>query len=429
MPYFDFRDALFDEVKSSEQYAARLKKEVEEGLLPFLTLPFFESLCKEIEELRPFFSQYKHLLLLGIGGSALGPRALQKAYAPSQDRPLHNGKSLWIMDNIEPEAFADTLSRLPKNETLVVTISKSGGTIETLSQYFIVKDAFQKELGEKWNEHFLHVTDKKKGFLREEVEKYGFRSLEVPDNLGGRYSVFSAVGMLPAAFLDIDYKSLMQGAVDVGRTLAKDFSKLQEHEAWKFACYAHKLIEENYSQLLLFMYHPAWATFGAWFVQLWAESLGKEGKGSMPLTALGVTDQHSSLQMFLDGPKDKGCLFVSSSVNNEIAFLPENLPPVWECITNKPLGKVLEAETLATRMVLIENKVPLVHAFFPKADCYEAGQFMQILELATILTGWLLDINPIDQPAVEQGKVLANAKLGSKDHVQYLDRLLAFEKR
>ncbi len=429
MPYFDFRDALFNESRKSEQYAARLKQEVEEGLLPFLTLPFYENLCEEIEKLRPFFSQYKHCLLLGIGGSALGPRALQKAYAPGQDRPMHNGKSLWIMDNIEPEAFMDTLARLPKEETLVLTISKSGGTIETISQYFIIKELFAKELPDTWKEHFLHVTDKEHGYLREEVNKYGFKSLEVPDNLGGRYSIFSAVGMLPAAFLDIDYKMLMKGAADLGRDLAKDYSKLQEHEAWKFACYAANLIENNYSQLLLFMYHPAWATFGAWFVQLWAESLGKNGKGSMPLSALGVTDQHSSLQMFLDGPKDKGCLFISSSVNQEISKLPEGLTGQWQCISAKPLGDVLVAETLATRMALVENKVPLVHGYFPKADCYEAGQFMQLLELATILTGWLIGINPIDQPAVEQGKVLANAKLGSAKHVQYLEKLQAFENR
>ncbi len=429
MPYFDFKDAKYVFSKNADQYANRLQKEVEEGLLPFLTLPFFEDLCTEIEALRPYFSKYKHLLLLGIGGSALGPRALQKAYAPSQDRPLHNGKSLWIMDNIEPEAFSDTLKKLPKNETLVVTISKSGGTIETLSQYFIVKDEFQKALADTWQEHFLHITDKEKGFLREEVKKYNLRSLEVPDNLGGRYSVLSAVGMLPAAFLDIDYKALMQGAVDIGRTLAKDYSKLQEHEAWKLASYAVDLINNQHSQLLLFVYHPAWATFGAWFVQLWAESLGKNGKGSMPISAIGVTDQHSSLQMFLDGPKDKGCLFISSSIDLKSALLPQDMPEEWDYIKQKPLGEILAAETLATRMALVENNVPLVHGHFPKADCYEAGQFILLLELTTVLTGWLLEINPVDQPAVEQGKLLANAKLGSKKHVQYLDKLLAFENR
>lgn len=425
---YDFTKARVMQQIDYTPYADRLKSEVEAKLLPFLTLPFFEELCEEIEALRPLFSRYKHMLVLGIGGSALGTRALQKAFAPSQDRPLHTGKSLWIMDNIEPEAFADILNRVPKEETLVVTVSKSGGTIETISQYFIIKEMFQALLPDTWQEHFIHVTDKEKGFLREEAQKYAIPALEVPDNLGGRYSVLSAVGMLPAAFLDIDYKALMQGAIDIGRSIAKDYTQLENHDAWKLANFAYNLLEKGYSQVIFFVYHPAWATFGNWFMQLWAESLGKEGKGSMPISAVGVTDQHSVLQMFLDGQKDKGCIFVSSSANKDIMHLPKELHEPWTYIQAKPLGEILEAETLATRMALVENEVPLVHAHYPLADCYETGQLIVTMELATILTGWLMGINPVDQPAVEQGKVLANAKLGSAKYAQHLERLTAFEK-
>ncbi len=424
---FNFTHARFSSQIDSALYAKRLEHEVNAHLLPFLTLPFLEELCEDIEKLRPFFSQYKHLLLLGIGGSALGPRAIQKAFAPGQDRPMHNGKSLWIMDNIDPLCFADTLESLPKEETLVVTISKSGGTIETISQYFIVRDYYQQLFPQTWQEHFLHITDKKQGFLREEANKHTIRTLEVPDNLGGRYSALSAVGMLPAAFLDIDYKALMQGAADIGRELAQDFDKLEESEAWKLAVWAYELIEKGYSQLIFFIYHPAWATFGPWFAQLWAESLGKNGKGSMPIPALGVTDQHSLLQMFLDGQKDKGCIFLSSQVDMNAAKLPSTLTDNWTFLQGKALGEILEAESLATRMTMVSNEIPLVHAHFPNASCYEAGQLMLNLELATVLTGWLLNINPIDQPAVEQGKVLANAKLGSPCHSQYLETLNNFK--
>ncbi len=426
-PSFNFTNAQYSTTIDYKPYAQRLEHEVNSHLLPFLTLPFFENLCEDIEKLRPFFSKFKHMLVLGIGGSALGARALQKAFAPGQDRPMHKGKSLWIMDNIDPDCFSDTLNSLPKEETIVVTISKSGTTIETIAQYFIVRDLYKSLLPESWQNHFIHVTDRHNGFLREEAHTYSIRTLDVPDNLGGRYSALSAVGMLPAAFLDIDYKMLMQGAADIGRKLVKDYSKLAENEAWKIATWAYELIEKNYSQLIFFVYHPAWATFGAWFSQLWAESLGKNGKGSMPIPALGVTDQHSLLQMFLDGQKDKGCIFLSSKVNNDIALLPNNLSDAWKFLENKPLGEILEAETLATRMALVENKVPLVHAHFPTASCYEAGQFMLYMELATILTGWLLNINPIDQPAVEQGKVLANAKLGSPAYLQYLEKLNNFK--
>lgn len=426
MGTYNFQHASYTDIQS-EEYLVRFKTEEEQGKMPFLTLPFYEDLCKELDALKPYLNKFKHMLLLGIGGSALGARALQKAFAPSQDRPMHTGKSLWIMDNIDPISFNDIFLRLPKEETLVVTISKSGGTIETLSQYFLVKEAFQKHSPENWQEHFIHITDKNKGFLREEAKKFNIKTLEVPDNLGGRFSVLSAVGMLPAAFLGIDYKSIMKGALDIGRGIVKNPSTLQDTDAWKFANFSYNALMKGYSQVIFFVYHPAWATFGAWFMQLWAESLGKHGKGSMPISALGVTDQHSLLQMFLDGQKDKTCLFITSDVDLSLLKLPKDLPVDWEYIAGKPLGEILNAESLATRMALVENKVPLVHAHYPKADCYEAGQLILTLELATLLTGWFLGVNPIDQPAVEQGKILANAKLGNSKFAEYLEKLNKFE--
>ncbi len=429
---FDFKFSKCSQSYDPKPYKKRLKDEVEKGLLPFLTLPFCENLINEIEELRPFFSKYKHLLLLGIGGSALGPRALQKAFAPSQDRPLHEGKSLWIIDNVDATSFEDILQRLPKEETFVVTISKSGGTIETLAQYFIVRELYKKLFPENWQDHFLHITDKNKGFLREEANLYSIKTLEVPDNLGGRYSVFSAVGMLPAAFLDIDYKSLLKGATDIGRALASNYDLLDNHDAYKLASFAFEAIEKNYSQVIFFVYHPLWATYGAWFMQLWAESLGKDGKGSMPIAAVGATDQHSVLQMFLDGPKDKICFFVSGEVDKISSPLPKKIESKnneWCFLENKSIGDILEAETLATKMALVDNAVPLAHIHATKTDCYATGQLFLNLELATILTGWLLEINPVNQPAVEQGKVLAYAKLGSKNHSQYLQKLKEFEEK
>ncbi len=427
MQDFNFKNAQFFEDIDASKYAKRLEQEVNENLLPFLSLPFKDTLCAKIEALRPFFSKFDHLLLLGIGGSALGARALQKAFAPSQDMPCHKGKSLWIMDNVDPVGFDETLNRLPLDKTLVVTISKSGGTLETLSQYFIVKDVYKQKFKDDWSKYFLHITDKEKGFLREEVRAYSIQSLEVPDNLGGRYSVLSAVGMLPAAFLGIDYKAILEGAKDFSKDLISDFSLLENNSAWELAKWAYTSHNKGFSQLIFFVYSPSWSTFSAWFAQLWAESLGKEGKGSMPLSAVGVTDQHSILQMFLDGQKDKACLFLSTNAIKDKAPLPEELNSTWSFLKNKSLGDILEAEALATRMALVERKVPLVHAHFDTASPYNAGALIMHLELATILTGWLLGINPIDQEAVEEGKVLANAKLGSPKHTQYLKRLEDFE--
>lgn len=408
--------------EAAQPYAARLERSLSE--LPFLTLPFAEELSAQLDALAEFLHGFRHLLVLGIGGSALGARALQKAFFPAQDRPRHRGPWLWIADNVDPDAFAALLENLPPAETLVVVVSKSGGTIETVSQYLLILPWLQKRLPGTWQEHLLMVTDTRIGFLREQVERYGLRSLPVPDGLGGRYSVLSAVGLLPAAFLGMDWKALLRGACDVGRPLGANPATLAEHPAWKLARWAFHLASHGKSQLIFFCYIPAWATFGPWFAQLWAESLGKNGLGTMPLPAIGVTDQHSLLQMFLDGPRDKGCLFLSAPAPRGPVLSPQDEP--WGWLSGKSMGEILEAETLATRMSLAQRGVPLVHVAAPDCDEYAAGKLIMLLEASTIFTGWLLGINPVDQPAVEEGKKLARARLGAPGSESDAGRLARF---
>lgn len=405
-------------------YVERLKKEL--PVLPFLALPFAEELSRRLKEYEPLLQRFSHMLLLGIGGSALGPRALQRAFAPGQDRPGHTGRSVWIADNVHPEWLQEHLDKLPPEETIVVVISKSGGTIETIAQYFLVLPWLKKHLPETWNEHLFMITDTEKGFLREEAEKYSLPSLPVPDNLGGRYSVLSAVGLVPAVFLGMDWEGLLRGALSVGRPLAEHPETLPEHPAWKLARWAFQMSEEQRDQIIFFCYIPDWSTFGPWFCQLWAESLGKDGKGTMPIPATGVTDQHSLLQMFLDGPKNKGCIFVSSPADTGILPLPEGLPASWTYLEGKSFGDILDAETLATRATLVEKGVPVVHLNMPDTSACSAGKMMMLLEAATIFTGWLMDINPVDQPAVENGKKLARARLGAPGSEEAAAKLKSF---
>ncbi len=404
-------------------YVRRLEEE--RAVLPFLSLPFAEELTKELEGLEGHLRKFEHMLVLGIGGSALGARALQKSFFPQQDRPGHKGPWLWIADNVDGVGFAATLAGLPVDKTLVVAISKSGGTIETVAQYFLALEWLKKG-AKNWQEHVLLVTDTKKGFLREEADTHSLRTLEVPDNLGGRYSVLSAVGLVPAVFMGMDWKALLKGAIDMGRPLAENPSKLGEHPAWKMANWAHNFEKAGKDQLIFFSYEPAWAMFGPWFCQLWAESLGKEGKGTMPLPAVGVTDQHSLLQMFLDGPKNKACLFLTTKEGQEGLTLPTKLPEPWGWLQSTTLYNILKAETLATRMNLCEKGVDVVALEMQKPDAYEAGRLIMLLEAMTVFTGWLMGINPIDQPAVEEGKRLAYAKLGAPGREEEGKRLAAF---
>lgn len=398
---------------AADAAATRLAEELHAGHLPFLHMSYRAKLEQGMQRIMPRLQSFKHLLLLGIGGSALGARALQKALYPQQDRPGHTGRCLWIADNVDADSLDAWFSRLDPKETLVLPISKSGGTIETVAQYFLAKDWLRAALGDAWHEHMIFVTDPAKGFFREEADRYAIPALDVPDHLGGRYSVLSAVGVVPAAFMGIDWMALLDGAASVAAPLVARPQNLGDSLAWKIAHWGVTLGQNAYSQLIFFGYIPAWSYFGAWFCQLWAESLGKEGKGTMPLTAVGVTDQHSVQQMFLDGPADKGCLFLTGANLSAGRRMPDDLPPKWEWLKGKHFGDLLQAEGLGTSMAMSQSHIPMMQMRMGSTDAHAAGAFMTLLMAATVFAGWMLEIDPLDQPAVELGKVLANARLGA----------------
>jgi len=400
----------------ANEMADRLRKDVADGKLPFLSMPYMDTLLERLEDLKKSLKQFDHMLLLGIGGSALGARALQQAFFPRQDQPCHEGPWLWIADNVDAYSLESYMAKLPPEKTVVVTVSKSGGTIETVGQYFIIKEWMQKKLGESWAEHMLLVTDEKQGFLREEANKFGIKALPVPDNLGGRYSVLSAVGLIPAVFLGIDVPALVQGAREMANALADpglNGDKLSRLPSFHLATWGNGLMKAGFDELIFFAYIPLWASWGDWFAQLWAESIGKEGKGSQPIPAIGVTDQHSVNQMFLDGKRNKACLFLTCPELPAGPKFPTDLPDKFDYVRGKDFGELIQAEGLGTRMALQKNGVPLVEIRLEYDDARQAGKMIVLLGAATILTGWLMDINPLDQPAVELGKRLAKARLGA----------------
>lgn len=418
--------AINKQLSRSPELAKILADQVKKGELPFLTMPYRAQLEKDLPPVLEKIKKYKNMLVLGIGGSALGARAMQKAFAPGQDGPGWTGPWLWIADNVCAAQFESLLTKLNPADTIVVCISKSGGTIETVSQYFLVCDWLQKSLGKNWSEQIILVTDETKGFLRQEVNQNNFVSLVAPDFLGGRYSALSAVGLLPAGFMGIDWKGLLDGANAVAKPLVENAENLASHPAFALACWAMALQEKNYSELIFFSYIPQWSTYGPWFAQLWAESLGKDGKGSMPIPATGVTDQHSVNQMFLDGPRNKGCLFLTGKQPATNRKFGENLPEQWAWLRGKAFGALLEAEALGTRMALCKHQVPLTGIEMGALDEKAAGSLMMLLEAATIFTGWLMGINPVDQPAVELGKRLANSKLGAAGYIREAEDLAQF---
>lgn len=411
---------------SAPELSARLAGELAAGRMPFLAMPYRKRLESDMAQVLPAIRGFRHMLLLGIGGSALGARAMQRAFAPGQDGPNYNGPCLWIADNVCAQQFEALIASLDPAETVAVCVSKSGGTIETLAQYFLVRAWLEKALGNGWRGHMVVITDATSGFLREEATGNGLMSLEVPDNLGGRYSALSAVGLLPSAFLGIDWEGLLDGASSVAAPLLADPARLASHPSFSLACWARALELSGYDELIFFCYIPQWATFGPWFAQLWAESLGKDGKGSMPIPATGVTDQHSVNQMFLDGPRNKGCLFLTCEKQPAGRDFMHDLPDKWSWLRGKAFGSLLNAEALGTRMALCESGVPLVNMDMGDLDERSAGSMMLLLEAATVFTGWLMGINPVDQPAVELGKRLANTRLGAPGYVEEARKLADF---
>lgn len=183
-----------------KEIIGKVKHGVSVDKLQFLTMSFAEDLIEKIEELEPWLNSFTDMVVIGIGGSALGTRFLQKAFYPEQDEPTHTGKSLWVVDNLNSARIARLKTKLQSGQTLIVVVSKSGNTLETVSQYLIFKEWLINYLGAQWADHVLCITDAQGGFLRSEVNKHSIRSFEVPKNLGGRYSVLSAVGLVPASF-------------------------------------------------------------------------------------------------------------------------------------------------------------------------------------------------------------------------------------
>ena len=425
---FDTLDTAAYEARAGEM-AERLKAETGAGRLPFLTMPYAAELRTELAAIDGYLKEFDHMLLLGIGGSALGARALQKAFFPQQDQPGHGGPWLWIADNVDAYALEAYLAKLPASRTVVVTVSKSGGTIETVGQYFIIKEWMKQQLGEGWTDHMLLVTDEKQGFLRGEAERYGIRALPVPDNLGGRYSVLSAVGLIPALFLGMDIDALMAGARAVVDPLASPEltgERLARHASFQLAAWGASLMDKGFSEMIFFTYIPLWASFGDWFAQLWAESLGKEGRGSQPVPAVGVTDQHSVNQMFMDGLRNKACLFLTCPTLPSGPKFPQDLPDQFGYVRGKDFGELIQAEGLGTRMALSGSGVPLVELRMGLDTPREAGKLIGLLGAATILTGWLMGINPLDQPGVERGKRLAKARMAADGLDREKEELDAF---
>lgn len=401
------------------------------GELGFLALPGDDALHGQSSDFaRKVRGKFEDVVILGIGGSALGPIALRTALLKPQWNALSADERggwprLHVLDNVDPHTISALLARLDLQRSLFVVTSKSGGTAETMAQYLVVRGRLNEAVGNTASEHLVFVTDPEKGALRALAKSDGIAAVDIPSAVGGRFSVLTPVGVLPAALVGIDTAALLQGAGDMARRCTGD--DLATNPAAVFAMLQYLADTKGGRHVQVLMpYSDPLRDLADWFVQLWAESLGKHrapgdaGIGPTPLAALGATDQHSQVQLFMEGPPDKTVSFIAVNETGADVEIPKLHADVKELayLGGHRLGELLSVEQRATAGALARRGRPNLTIHIDRVDAWHLGGLFMLLEAATILAGALYGVNPLDQPGVELGKQFTYAMLGRPDAEQ-----------
>jgi glucose-6-phosphate isomerase len=358
------------------------------------------------------------LVVAGMGGSALGARALLAALGPPAGdllppAPRAGRPRVVILDTVDPAAVVPLLEGLPSARTTWNFVSKSGRTLETLALYGVVKPRLQADLGAGWRERVVVTTDPDEGPLREEAKKERLKTLEIPAAAGGRYSVLSAAGLFPAAAAGVDIAALLRGAAEAaaGFTTADP----ARNDALRLALWLVLLAERRGRRHhVLVAYRRSLAPLAAWWQQLWAESLGKKGKGFDATGCEGPAAQHSLLQLWMEGPADKAFVFLEAEDPGADRVVDAPGPPGAAWLARRTLGDALRALAAGTRAGLLAAGRPVLRLTLPAARPEAVGAFLQTWMTATALAGPLSGVDPFGQPGVEEGKRNAAALLGDE---------------
>jgi len=416
-------DALKSALARSEKALDWLRARHADRSLPLLRVPETHSDLESIRDTaRQLADRATDIVVLGTGGSSLGGQTLAQlaGFAVPGVGALRAPPQLHFIDNLDPDSFATMLARLPHATTRFVAISKSGGTAETLMQTIAALSAVKAQgLQTRIPDIFLGISEPSKAGrtngLRDLLGKYRVPMLDHDTGVGGRYSALTNVGLLPAAMLGLDIAAIREGASLALAPVLTKKAATQVPAAVGAALSVALAESKGKSISVLMAYCDRLQRFTHWYVQLWAESLGKDGKGTTPLAALGPVDQHSQLQLFIGGPRDKLFTVISIDaaglgprIDSELAKI------VGEAgFAGKTIGDLVVAEGRATAGTLAKNGCPVRTIHVDKLDEESLGELMMHFMLETIIAAHLLGIDAFDQPAVEQGKVLAKKYLTS----------------
>ena len=355
-----------------------------------------------IDQISKFVKNKKLFLVLGTGGSNLGAKALINILQGNEKNKII------FFDNIDPINFENSINKLDLLNAGFIVISKSGKTPETLSQFASLIEIFdQKNSLNNFYKNVLIITEDKPSPLANIAHSNNCYIMNHEKEIGGRFSIFSNVGMIPAIIAGLDVKKIHEGAY-------QEVKNQSSNEFLNIACFfRYQKINPNINNSVLMTYSDALFYFGKWYLQLWSESIGKNGKGITPIHSVGTTDQHSQLQLYLDGPKDKFFTFITTEHSSKGLKLHQKTMEKQDLkyLSNKTMGDLMQAEQRATIDTFIQNEFPVREINLNQINEFSIGKLMAFSMMETIATCIFFDVNTFDQPAVEQGKILTKKYL------------------
>lgn len=391
------------------------------------------------------YGNFENFVIVGIGGSALGVQAIQTALLHpswnSLERESRSGHPrLFVIDNVDPEHVASLMDLIDPSKSVFNIISKSGSTAETMANYLVIRGALElKGLDPKI--HLVFTTDPNEGALRKIAIDEEIPNFKIPSNVGGRFSVLTSVGLLASAVIGVDVKAMIDGA----KKALSDF--ISQEDTLKnptlFNAALHYLYSKKGKRISVMMpYSNALYALADWHRQLWAESLGKEknltgeviNAGQTPVKALGTVDQHSQVQLYMEGPNDKIITFLKVKEFRRNVRIPKIHKDKKEFayLGGKDMSKLINSEQEATALALIEKGRPNLTITFEKINAEEVGKFFTYYESLVTAVGYLYGVNPFDQPGVELGKLNTYALVGregyelQREHIEDVKKKLKY---
>jgi glucose-6-phosphate isomerase len=428
-------DNLFAEYQPvMAEHVRRLWSQVDKpgAFCRWLTLYNDTDIAKDVEAYaKSIDGKFDQVLHIGIGGSALGPAALMEALCPSYwnelSREQRGGRPrLYVIDNVDSDKLASLMTLIDFKHTLIHVVTKSGGTMETLSAFLVLKEKLEAAVGkEQAQKQIVVTTDPEKGMMRELAIENNWQSFPVQADVGGRFSIFSPVGLLPAALLGISPTELLNGIRDIIPAMQSE--SLTDNIAAQAALLNYVAYRQGKVKAVFMPYSAKLALTADWFVQLWAESLGKRQNvrgedvyvGQTPIRAVGATDQHSQLQLFNEGPFDKILTLLYVSKTKHTLPIPNDFvgKSTLDPLRGITMDELMQAEGQGTRDSLVQNHRQVLAFTLDTLDTKTYAQLLYVLQIQTALAGFLLDIDPFDQPGVELSKKLTVQYLAkSKPH-------------